>query len=267
MKRVRGVIVDWAGTIVDFGSCAPVRAFVEVFRGMGVDIGVEEARAPMGMAKRDHIAAIARMPQVVERSRAALGRPLGEADIDALYRDFIPAQLRVLAEHAAPIPGAPAALAAWRNAGLRVGSTTGYSREMMDLLVPLAHSAGVSPDCVVTASDVRAGRPAPWMALEAAARLDVYPMAALVKIGDTVADIDEGRNAGMWTIGVTATGNELGLDEREAAALSPEARASRIESAGRRLLAAGAHAVADSVADCAPLFVEFEARLERGERP
>jgi len=267
MSRLRGVIVDWAGTIVDFGSCAPVRAFVEVFRGLGLDISVEEARAPMGMAKRDHIATIARMPAVIERSRAALGRPLGEDDIDGLYRDFIPAQMRVLAEHAAPIPGAVEALAGWRAAGLRVGSTTGYSREMMDVMVPLAGASGLAPDCVVTASDVRAGRPAPWMALEAAARLGVYPMSALVKIGDTVADIDEGRNAGMWTIGVTATGNELALDEREAAALSAEELAARVDAAGRRLLAAGAHAVAASVATSASLFADFEARLERGERP
>lgn len=103
--------------------------------------------------------------------------------------------------------------------GIRVGSTTGYTREMTSALVAAAAQGGFAPDAVVCADEVPEGRPAPRMALEAARRLNAWPMRACVKIGDTVADIAEGRNAGMWSVGLTRTGNELGLSEAEAAAL------------------------------------------------
>ncbi len=255
MTHIRAVIVDWAGTIIDFGSCAPAGAFVELFRRHGVAIGLDEARGPMGMAKRDHIAAL------------LAGRDWAGPDLDALYREFVPLQLACLPDFAALIPGAAAALAAWRARGLAVGSTTGYNRDMLAVLSAAAKRQGLALDCAVCASDVRAGRPAPWMALEAAACLGVYPMRAIVKIGDTRADIDEGLNAGMWTIAVSGTGNELGLDAAAAERLPPAELAQRLDAIAARLRAAGAHYVARSVADCLPILDEINARLARGERP
>jgi phosphonoacetaldehyde hydrolase len=255
MTRVAAVIVDWAGTIMDFGSCAPAGAFVELFRRHGVALSLDEARGPMGMAKRDHIAKLIDV------------RAIPGADLDELYREFIPLQLACLPDYAALIPGAADAVAGWRARGLKVGSTTGYNREMLEVIVAAARRQGLEPDCAVCASDVPAGRPAPWMALEAAARLGVYPMRAIVKIGDTLADVDEGRNAGMWTIAVTATGNELGLDAAAAERLPVGERERRLADIAARFRTAGAHYTALSVADCLPIFAEIDARLARGERP
>jgi phosphonoacetaldehyde hydrolase len=255
VTRLGAVIVDWAGTIMDFGSCAPAGAFVELFRRHGVTITLDEARGPMGTAKRDHIAAL-----LAGRERFGL-------DLDELYAEFIPLQLACLPDFAALIPGAAAAVAGWRARGLRVGGTTGYSRDMVEICIAAARRQGLELDSVKCASDVRAGRPAPWMALAAAAELGVYPMVAIVKIGDTRADIDEGLNAGMWTIGVTATGNELGLNEAAAAALPAPELDRRVEAIGARFRNWGAHYVARSVADCLPIFDEIDARLARGDRP
>ncbi len=57
---LRAVVLDWAGTTVDFGCMAPVATFVQAFEDSGVPITVEEARAPMGMPKWQHIQAITR---------------------------------------------------------------------------------------------------------------------------------------------------------------------------------------------------------------
>jgi phosphonoacetaldehyde hydrolase len=247
--KLKAVIVDWAGTIIDFGSSAPAGAFVELFRRHGVAITLAEARGPMGMAKRDHIAALLD------------GRP--GLDLDELYREFIPLQLACLPDYSALIPGALEAVASWRARGLAVGSTTGYNRDMLDVVAAAARRQGLELDAAVCASDVRAGRPAPWMALEAAARLEVYPMRAIVKIGDTRADIDEGLNAGMWTVGVTATGNELGLTAAEAERAPRET----LDAIAARFRGWGAHHTARSVADCGPILDDIEARLARGERP
>ncbi|MCS6911239.1 MAG: hypothetical protein NZM11_11845, partial [Anaerolineales bacterium] len=135
------------------------------------------------------------------------------------------------------------------------------------VLAPEAARRGYAPDAWVCSTDVPAGRPYPWMAFQNAMRLNVYPMEAMVKIGDTVPDIEEGLNAGMWTVGVALTGNELGLTEAEVAALSPEARRRRLTPIYQKLYQAGAHYVVDSVADCLPVLDEIEKRLASGERP
>jgi phosphonoacetaldehyde hydrolase len=264
---LKAVVFDWAGTMIDFGSFAPVAAFLEVFRRFGVPITPAQAREPMGSHKKEHIRAIARMDAVVEVARQALGKPLDEADIEALYRDFLPLQIESIQMYSRLIPGAIELAAEIRRRELRIGSTTGYTREMMDTLLPSAEAQGYSPDATATASDVPAGRPAPWMLFRVAIELGVYPMAAVVKIGDTPLDVEEGLSAGTWTIALARCGNEVGLTEAELALLPDSAQRERIERARKRLAQAGAHYVVDDPLDCLAVLDEIEARVRRGERP
>ena len=226
-----------------------------------------QARAPMGMFKLDHIRAIAQLEPVAAQWQAVYGRAWSEVDIVTLYTDFLPLQLAVIAQHAAVIPGTLEALAAFRQRGLKIGSTTGYTRAIMDQLAPLAAQCGYAPDAIVCADEVPAGRPQPWMMFQNALQLTVYPMAAIVKIGDTVPDIEEGLNAGTWTIGVVKTGNEIGLSETDLNALDPSTLKARLEAGYARLDQAGAHYVVDSLADVVPVLEDIQARLAQGEGP
>jgi phosphonoacetaldehyde hydrolase len=158
-------------------------------------------------------------------------------------------------------------VAAFRQRGLKIGSSTGYTREMMDVVVPEAEKRGYAPDSIVCSSDVPAGRPSPWMALRSAMALGVYPMEAIVKIGDTVPDINEGLNTGMWTIGLAQTGNEVGLTEQETEALDPQVLQEKLGRASWRLAQAGAHYVIDGMWDVLGVLDEIESRLADGERP
>lgn len=264
---VQAVILDWAGTTVDYGSRAPAGVFVEVFAQQGVEITIAEARVPMGMQKRDHIRTLTEMPDIARRWEAAHSRPPTEEDVDAMYAAFIPLQLAALPAYADLVPGVLSAQAAFREMELKIGSNTGYNREMTELLVAEARERGYEPDATVCASDVPAGRPAPWMALRLAEALGVYPMEAIVKIGDTIADIEEGLNAGMWTIGVAKTGNELGLSEEEVAALDPDDLVARLEGAYARMYAAGAHFVVDGVGDTPEVIARIDEMLMEGRRP
>jgi|SRR5579859_5621647 len=264
---VKAVILDWAGTTVDYGCCAPAKVFMQVFAQHGVDITVEQARAPMGLMKRDHIRQITHMPAVAAQWQAVQGELPCEDDIDHLYSDFIPLQLAILADYADPIPGALELAAELRQRGIKIGSTTGYDHQMMEILAPEAARRGYAPDAWVCASDVPAGRPSPWMMYANAMQLGVYPPEAVVKIGDTIPDIDEGLNAGAWAIGVTLSGNEIGLNEQEVGALPKDALAPRLEAVRQRMAAAGAHAVVDGVWECLPAIEEIAARLARGEKP
>ncbi len=265
--KLRAAILDWAGTVADYGSRAPVAALQSVFSGAGVPVTVAEARESMGVAKKAHIRSILEIARVRRAWALKYGVEPAEQDVDKLYAAFVPNQIEVLADYSDLIPGAANAVARMRARGLKIGTTTGYNRAMLDYLLERAAAQGFVPDCALCPGDAGAGRPMPWMCYLAAIRLDVFPMAAMVKVGDTPADIEEGRNAGMWSIGVTRTGNEVGLTEGEWAKLSEDEQASLLRSAERRLLDAGAHYVTSSVAECDTILDQIEVRLAAGGKP
>jgi phosphonoacetaldehyde hydrolase len=267
LSQLRAVIFDWAGTTVDFGSRAPMGALVEVFARFGVAISIAEARAPMGLPKRDHIAALLADPGVAARWAQARGAPASEADIDELYRAFIPLNASVVADFADLVPGLPPVVARLRAAGLKIGSTTGYTREIMARLTPAAARAGYQPDNLVCAGDLVAGRPTPLMMYRCFADLGVYPPWRVVKVDDTAPGIAEAVAAGAWAVGVTLSGNGCGLTQRELAARRSDEREEIRERVGRELVAAGAHATVDTVADLLPALAALCARIRAGERP
>ena len=264
---VRGVILDWAGTAVDYGCIGPVAVFMEVFKRRGVKVTTEEARAPMGLMKKDHVRSMCQAESVATKWQKVHGREPDENDVEAMYADVEPLLVSTVARYADPIPGLSRAVAAFQRDGIRIGSTTGYTAPMMAVLTPEAKRRGYVPDSIVCPSDVPAGRPYPWMCYQNAINLQVYPLEAMVKIGDTVSDIHEGLNAGMWTIGVAKTGNELGMTKDEVAGLSALDLRRRLDAIEDRLRKAGAHYVAESVEQCPPLIDAINVRLGRGERP
>lgn len=264
---VQLTVFDWAGTTIDFGCLAPAGAFQALFARHGLNASVEEARGPMGMHKRDHIRTMLGMPSLARQWAEKHGHPHTEADVEALFQEFIPMQLEVLPQYAKLIPGVAGAVNALRAQGIKIGGTTGYNAEMMGICAEAAAREGYSPDFSVAGSQVPAGRPAPWMAIRVAMELGVYPFESVVKVGDTVTDIQEGLNGCMWTVGITVTGNEVGLSEAEWAALSPTEQAKRNAVARTKLFEAGAHYVIDAVAELPPVVAEINARLARGERP
>lgn len=257
-ERIEAVIFDWAGTTVDFGSRCPTAALLGLFEDAGVPVTVAEARQPMGVHKREHIRQMLADPGVAQRWRAVHRGVAGERDIDDLYERLTPRVFQALPEHAELIPGLLSTVAELRRRGIAIGSTTGYVRSMMEILAPLAAAAGYAPDVIVCASDVPRARPAPAMALANAVQLGVGNVRHCVKVDDTVTGIEEGLNAGMWTVGVTVSGNEVGLSRAEWRALDPAGRRAARRGAEERMLAAGAHFVIDSVADLPQVLSQIE---------
>ena len=266
-RKLRAVVLDWAGTTQDFGSQAPVGAFMEVFSRFGVPITVAQARGPMGIYKLDHIRAIAAMPDVAARWRTAHGTPCTDEDVQAMYHELVPIQEAVLPRFCALIPGTIEAIAEIRARGYKVGSTTGYPRSVGQIAARAAIEQGYEPDVMICADEVPAGRPEPWMLLRAMEKMRVFPPSAVVKVGDTVADIHEGLNAGAWTVGVTHTGNYVGLDRKEMASLTAEEKARLVRHAADTLKDAGAHYLIGSIGDLPPVLDEIEICLALGEHP
>ena len=267
MKHVKAVIFDWAGTVVDYGSLAPMGAFVETFAEFGVTISIEEARGPMGLAKRPHTAAIIALPRVSAAWAERHGRPPAEADVDAVYSVFLPKNIAVAARYSKVIPGVAKAVSELRREGVRIGSTTGYTREIMAEILPVAAAQGFAPDSLVCTGDTPEGRPTPYMLYKSFLALRVWPAWSAIKVDDTEVGIAEGVNAGAWTVGIAVSGNCFGMAEAEVAALAPADYERRRAMAVNTLKRAGAHYVVDSVADLTPIVQAIEERLARGERP
>ena len=264
---VRAVILDWAGTTVDFGSLAPVAAFVRLFAEQGVAISVAEARGPMGLEKREHIRQLCEAPAIAARWRERHGVEPGAAEVDRLYEVFVPLQVDVIREHAQLVPGCRETVAGLRERGIRIGANTGYSRAMMEPLLEAAAAQGYVPDSAVCATEVPRGRPYPYMSLRNVIELEVETVQSCVKVDDTVPGIEEGLNAGMWTVGVAVSGNEVGLALTDWQALPRVEQQRYRERAYQRLLAGGAHYVVDTIADLPRCLDAIEGRLARGERP
>ncbi len=210
--KIQAVVFDWAGTVVDHGCRAPAAALERLFAANGVPLTAQEARHAMGLLKRDQIREILSLPRVSE----AFG-PWREADVERLFREFIPMQIECVAEFSAVIPGVAGVVDDLRVKGMRIGSTTGYTRAMLEPVRARAASEGYEPEFTITPDETAAGRPKPWMIFENMKRFDVYPPRAVVKVGDTPSDIEEARNAGVWAVAVLESSNETAAYGKEGA--------------------------------------------------
>lgn len=264
---IEAVLLDWAGTTMDFGCMAPAVVFVEVFKRKKVPITVEEARAPMGAHKRVHIQRITELESVRRRWQESHGRLPNENDVNAMFSEFVPLQLECLSTYSTLIPGTLEAVAALRSRGIKIGSTTGYLTDMMKINHRDAKRQGYEPDSTVCAADVPAGRPYPYMCLQNVIKLGVSAVQACVKIDDTIPGVEEGLNAGMWTVGLAVSGNEVGMLLDEWRALAKADQEAKRERAYTRMAQCGAHYVVDTIADIMPCIEDIQARIRRGETP
>ncbi|MCU6710529.1 phosphonoacetaldehyde hydrolase [Paenibacillus sp. J5C_2022] len=267
-NRIEGIILDWAGTAVDFGCFAPVNVFIDIFRQAGIEVTMEEARGPMGMLKIDHIRAMLSMPRVSALWQEQYGRPFNEQDVEALYAEFEPALMTSLSHYTDPIPGVIDTVEALRVKGLRIGSTTGYTSSMMEVVVSHARAKGYSPDFVVTPDDTGSnGRPYPYMIYRNMEQLKLSASWKVVKAGDTVSDIREGVQAGVWTVGVVIGSSELGYCQEDFDRLSEAERAEAVARTRKVFMENGADFCLDRMSELPSLIEEINEKLTRGLRP
>jgi phosphonoacetaldehyde hydrolase len=245
---IKACILDWAGTAVDFGCFAPVEAFAAAFEAFGVTPSVEEIRAPMGLAKRAHIEKMLNGDRLSALWLESCGKAHADEDVDRVYAKFEPALLQALGKHCEPLPGVLEAVRELRKLGVAIGSTTGYTRPMMEVVASFAARSGYAPDQVVCPEDVGGkGRPYPYMLWRNLERLGVLSIAEAIKVGDTAADMQEGKNAGCVCVGVIKGSSMLGLGADEYASLCGAEKASRFAIAKRSYISAGADFVISGI--------------------
>jgi len=267
LKNIDCVILDWAGTTIDYGCFAPLEAFIQAFREKNIEITVEEAREPMGMLKRDHIQAILDMPGIQKLWNDEYGENYTKKDIEDLYNKFETKIFEVLKDFTTPIDGVVEIIKYLKSKNIKIGSTTGYTSEMMRVVTREAKTKGYQPDNWVSSDIVKKGRPYPFMIYKNLLDLGVANTNNVIKIGDTTVDIKEGRNAKVWSVGVILGSSELGFSKKEVENLSELELKNEMKRVRKKMYKAGAHFVIDSIKDIPDLLEIIEAKLEIGEKP
>ncbi|MGP5429849.1 phosphonoacetaldehyde hydrolase [Enterococcus malodoratus] len=220
---VNTIILDWAGTTVDFGCMAPVAAFKKAFENKNIELTSEEIRKPMGMLKIDHIKQLLALDKVKRQWFNLYSRPSVEADVLVIYQDFEKYLFADLAENSHLKPETKQAMKKIKQLGYNIGSTTGYTKDMMAVVFETAKVEGYHPDYVVTPDDVDSlGRPYPFMIFDNMRYFQNHSMEEVIKVGDTISDIQEGKNAGVLSIAVTEGSSVMGLSLEEYKQLSKE---------------------------------------------
>lgn len=258
------VVFDWAGTTIDFGSLAPAAAFKSVFAEHGVEVTDAEARAPMGLNKRQHLISMLSQPRVAVLWQSVHGRSWNDSDVDQMYHEFMPLQLKSIEQHSSLVAGLVETVNELRSMGCKVAGTTGYFREAAELVAAKASASGFAPDANVCADDVADGRPAPWMIYRAMDRTGVYPPSCVLNVGDTVADIQAGINAGCWSVGVCDSSSIMGLGADDFAALPDQQRAVKLQDVAKSFQSAGSHATIATISQL-PALIQKINRSQDGK--
>jgi len=266
-KNIQGIIFDWAGTTVDYGCFAPVVTFIEVFKKHGIELTLEEVIAPMGIHKKEHIKILLQLDRVKTLWNKKYNSLPTSKDVDTLYEMFKPMLISILKDFASPNPHVIETLSKLREKGLKIGSTTGYIRKMMDTLIPFAKENGYSPDNVVTSDEVPIGRPSPYMCYKNAIDLGIYPLETIIKVGDTIADIKEGVNASMWSVGIIMGSSLMGMTKDDVSTCDVKKLEKKMKKIETALYNAGAHFVIKDMSYLIPLIDKINVLLNEGITP
>lgn len=187
------VALDIAGTTLDDGG-AVYDALRAAVGERGATVAPEDLQTWMGTDKVTALDALLRLGGVTP----APGQVLESFD---RFRTILRA--RYAEQPAVVLPGVDDAIRMLRAGGTKVALTTGFSRDIVDLLLAsVGWSVGADLDAVVTTDDVPAGRPAPYMIHRAMEWTGVTDVRRTLAAGDTVVDLRAARNAGVVSVGV-----------------------------------------------------------------
>lgn len=272
-RNVSYVMLDCSGTTMDRYVDAPAIVFVEVFKKYGLEITMPEAREPMGLRKDLHIKAITEIASVRERFKAKFGRIPTQTDVDTMFADFVPTQLALLrsGSYHDLLPGVAEVVKGLQHQGIKLGVTTGFTRDMLDLLLAGAAVQGFMPETSCAGDEVEMPRPTAYMVIKNLERMGVYnltnAMRRTVKVDDTVSGAGEGAPM-CWRVGVSKWSNYVADSWEAVKSMSPEELAVKEQASKEKIIReSGAHYVIDDLRDLPAVIADINTRLASGENP
>ena len=259
--KLKGIIYDLAGTLCDRYSLSPVLSLIEAFKQDNISITMKEARMFMGLDKRVHITKTLELPHIKAQ---CMNNNIHNPNV--IYDHYKKVQIDTLITDA--VDGAVYATNVVKRLGLKNGVTTGYSTDVSSVVLESLRKQNVIIDNLVSSDEVKFGRPYPYMIFRCLENMEIENPNTVIKIGDTIADIHEGLNAGCWTVGVSKWSNEMNfesLDQAENATNDEILR--RTEHAKNILHHAGADFVIDDLTTINKLVTKIDNMMDDGLNP
>ena len=195
MTQVSLVVFDIAGTIIeDHGEV--VSAFSAALKKNNIPFTEDEIRRWMGASKRE----------VIRHFLEQRGpKPAQAETVETTYGCFRAELQRLYAEHLTPMQGASATFAWCSGHGIQMATTTGFYREISDLILEKTGWRDVFA-ANISSGDVPQGRPAPFMIFRAMEATGVQDVRQVINVGDTPLDLQSGHNAGVRGVVGVLTG-------------------------------------------------------------
>jgi len=268
--KVKGVIFDLSGTIIDHGCFGHINPFIETFKSRHIIITENDIRKDTGLSLTHHITALCKTKKVKKPWLEKYGKQITIDDINEIKSEIEEKMIANIDQHHNVINKVVKTLKVIRDLGIKVVLTTEYNLNIADLLFYKIKKAGGKADAFISLSDIPnidEARPYPWMCYRALLELKEYPLCSFVKVGDTFYDIQEGINAGMWTVGVAKTGNLLGMTEKTLKEKGQKKIEKRVNKIYHIMKTAGANYVVDSVHDIVWVIDEINNYLKKGSSP
>lgn len=269
--KLRGCVFDWSGTLIDKYSIAPVKSLMDTFNKYEINVSYDEIRSSMGIRKDKHIQDILEMPNIKKQWVAKYGSKPDQSNVKDIALTYQMYQLESISNYTELIPGVKSALLSLRNRHrLKLGGTTGfYSNITSQIEKDILKRDNVSLDSFVSGNDVDYGsRPNPFMLFRCMTNMNIDNVRSIVKVDDTVSGVEEGLNAGTWTVGVYRYSNYMDintLDELEQLDLSDYRE--RVNKSRDILSRSGAHYVIENLGQMDWVICDINERLSRGELP
>lgn len=273
--KIKTIILDNSGTFIDPYVIAPVKAFQETFKKFKINISSDECRKPMGIRKDLHICEILKNTRVKDEWNKIYGRNYDKNDIQNIYNELIPTQIEILHNYCNLLPKVPETIEMIKNMNIKIGTTTGFNRKMMDIILNNMNKKNIHFDFTVAGDDFNSNeihlgtRPLPFMIYKNLFNLNSTPIESVIKIDDTIPGIQEGLNAGCWTIAIADYSNYMNINSMEEwnSMSSKEQMERKIFSRNKLHLESGCHYVIHEFDDIIYVIDDINNRLSNNEKP
>ena len=190
------VVFDMAGTTVNEDNVV-YKTLQKAINKKGFDFTLDQVLAEG--AGKEKLEAIQSILKVYARNT--------DKDLaNEIYSDFMDLLSKAYEDiDVLPQPNAEELFEILKKRNIRVILNTGYNADIADSLVKkLGWKKGIEFDSLITSSDVEKNRPDPEMIDLAMDIYGVIDPKKVIKVGDSIIDIEEGQNAGcVLNVGIT----------------------------------------------------------------
>ena len=209
---IKAVIFDLGGTLIDKFSLSPLVNLSKAFKQRNIVIPNRIIAQDMGKKKCDHIYSISREPFFYEQFKDVYKRDPNDSDLGDIYSIFCAFQGADLRKKQELIPETKVVMNYLREKDIKIGITTGFNKEQMDLVLDRLNKEDIFPDSAVSSSCIDdLSRPNPFMIYRNMDLLGITNPTEVIKIDDTAVGVQEGLNAGCISVGVARWSINMGV--------------------------------------------------------